>query len=129
MGERITYRLFEGIAPDSYGVITLPHRLPVHLLLELDRATEPTKRLRQKAIRYAREIYRSQLGERDAFVVLAVPTAARARLARKAVHGTGAPIIVAEWCKGSASSPLAIVTDVADQIVGRRLAQARNRPA
>jgi diadenosine tetraphosphatase ApaH/serine/threonine PP2A family protein phosphatase len=127
-GERTTHRLFDGITPDGYGVVTLPHRPPVHLLLELDRATEPSKRLRQKAVRYAREVYRSELGERDAFVILAVPTAARARLANKAVHGTGAPITVAEWSKGSTNSPLTIVTDIADQIVGRRLAQARDRP-
>jgi len=87
------------------------------------------KRLREKAVRYAREIYRSQFAEHDAFVVLAVPTASRARLAYRAVQNTGAPITVAEWSKGSINSPLAIVTDMADQIVGRRLMEARNRPA
>lgn len=49
-GERTTHRLFDGMTPDGWGVLTLPHRPPVHLLLELDRATEPTKRLRQKAV-------------------------------------------------------------------------------
>ncbi len=128
-GERTTHRLFKGIAPDGYGVITMPGRPPAHVLLELDRATEPSKRLRQKAVRYAREIYRSELGERDAFVVLAVPTATRARLANKAVHGVGAPIEVAEWSKGSTNSPLQIVARAAaDRITSRRLAQEMGRP-
>jgi Replication-relaxation len=128
-GERTTHRLFNGITPDGYGIITLPDRPPAYLLLELDRGTEPTKRLRQKAVRYAREFYRSEFAEHDAFVVLAVPTASRARLARKAVYDTGAPITVAEWSKDSTNSPLQIATDIADQIVGRRLMEARNRPA
>jgi hypothetical protein len=128
-GERTTHRLFKGIAPDGYGVITVPDRPPVHVLLELDRATEPAKRLRQKAVRYADQIHRSELGGRDVLVVLAVPTATRARLANKAVHGVGAPIEVAEWSKGSTNSPLQIVTRAAaDRITSRRLAQERDRP-
>jgi hypothetical protein len=95
----------------------------------LDRATEPAKRLRQKAVHYADQIHRSELGGRDVFVVLAVPTATRARLANKAVHGVGAPIEVAEWSKGSTNSPLQIVTRAAaDRITSRRLAQERDRP-
>ena len=128
-GERITSTLFKGVVPDGYGVINLPHRPPVHLLLELDRGTEPARRLHDKAVLYARQIPRSQLGERDAFVVLTVPTATRAKLAREAVAGTGAPIVVAEWSKASTHSPLAIVTNAAEQIAARRLAPAMDRPA
>jgi hypothetical protein len=128
-GERITSTLFKGVVPDGYGVINLPHRPPVHLLLELDRGTEPARRLYDKAVLYARQIPRSQLGERDAFVVLTVPTATRAKLAREAVDGTGAPIVVAEWSKASTHSPLAIVTNAAEQIAARRLAPAMDRPA
>jgi len=128
-GERTTHRLFKGITPDGYGIITIPDRAPVHVLLELDRATEPAKRLRQKAVRYAQQIPRSQLGERDVFVIIAVPTATRARLASKAVHGIGAPIEVAEWSKGSTNSPLQVVTRAAtDRITSRRIAQERERP-
>jgi len=100
----------------------------VHLLLELDRGTEPARRLHDKAVLYARQIPRSQLSEHDAFVVLTVPTATRAKLAREAVADTGAPITVAEWSMASTNSPLAIVTDPADQIAGRRLAEAMGRP-
>ena len=119
-GERITHQLFKGVAPDGYGVLALPGRPHVHLLLELDRATEPAQRLRQKAVGYARQILRSELGEYGTFVILAVPTATRARLAREAVADTGAPIEVAEWSKASTRSPLAIVTDAADQLAARR---------
>jgi hypothetical protein len=47
---------------------------------------------------------------------LTVPTATRAKLAREAVAGTGAPIAVAEWSKASTHSPLAILTDAAERI-------------
>jgi hypothetical protein len=128
-GERITSTLFKGVVPDGYGVINLPRRPPVHLLLELDRGTEPARRLHDKAVLYARQVPRSQLGEHDAFVVLTVPTATRAKLAREAVAGTGAPIVVAEWSKASTHSPLGILTDAADRIAARRLAPATDRPA
>jgi hypothetical protein len=121
-GERATHTLFEGVAPDGYGVLILPGRSPLHLLLELDRATEPAHRLRQKATRYAREIPRSELGKLDAFVILAVPTATRAKLATEAIANTGAPIAVAEWSKTSTRSPLSIVTDAADRLAIRRSA-------
>jgi hypothetical protein len=46
------------------------------------------------------------------------------------VHGTGAPIVVAEWSKGSTNSPLQIVAQAAaDRIESQRLAQAMGRPA
>lgn len=42
-GERSLYDLFDStIATDGYGVLSLPNRSPIHLLLELDRGTEPT---------------------------------------------------------------------------------------
>jgi hypothetical protein len=127
-GERITSTLFKGVVPDGYGVINLPHRPPVHVLLELDRATEPAHRLHEKAVLYAKQIPQSALREHDAFVLLAVPTATRAKLAREAVADTSAPITVAEWSMASTNSPLATVTDPADQITGQRLAEAMGRP-
>ncbi len=127
-GERITSTLFKGVVPDGYGVVNLPHRPPIHVLLELDRGTEPAQRLHEKAVLYAKQIPQSALCKHDAFVLLAVPTATRAKLAREAVADTGAPITVAEWSMASTNSPLAIVTDPADQIAGRRLAEAMGRP-
>lgn len=55
-------------------------------------------------------------------LALAVPTATRAKLAREAIADTGAPIEVAEWSKASTRSPLAIVTDAADQLAVHRAA-------
>jgi hypothetical protein len=127
-GERITSTLFKGVVPDGYGVVNLPHRPPIHVLLELDRGTEPAQRLHEKAVLYAKQIPQSALCKHDAFVLLAVPTATRAKLAREAVADTGAPITVAEWSMASTNSPLAIVTDPADQIAGQRLAEAMGRP-
>lgn len=65
-GERATRRLLDGIAiPDGYGVITLPDRDPLHLLLELDHGTEPLRRIREKVNRYAKAIPRSELADAD----------------------------------------------------------------
>jgi hypothetical protein len=107
-GERTTSQLFGGITPDGYGVLNLPAQAPLHILLELDRATEPAKRLHDKAIRYARAVPRSVLGRTNPLIIMAAPTPARARAATDATANTGAPIIVAVWDK--TSSALAIVT-------------------
>jgi Replication-relaxation len=107
-GERTAHQLFSGtIVPDGYGVVSLPARAPLHVLLELDRATEPVVRLRDKATRYAQAIPRSVLGASSPVIVLAVPTPARAHAAAEATADTGAPISVAVW--GKASSPLEIL--------------------
>ncbi|HTB49852.1 MAG TPA: replication-relaxation family protein [Solirubrobacteraceae bacterium] len=107
-GERTAHQLFSSaIMPDGYGVLCLPSRAPLHILLELDRATEPVVRLRDKATRYAQAIPRSVLSASSPLVVLAVPTPARAHAAAAATADTGAPIAVAVW--GKDSSPLEIL--------------------
>jgi hypothetical protein len=89
-------------------------RAPLHLLLELDRATEPAAQLRDKAKRYAKAIPRSTLAPHHPVVILAVPNQARARVASTAVAGTGAPITVAAWSKRTERSALATVTSAFD---------------
>ncbi len=107
-GERTTHQLFDGvITPDGYGVLNLPAQAPLHILLELDRATEPARRLHDKATRYASAIPRSVLCHTSSLIIIAVPTPARAQAATDATANTGAPITVAVWSK--ASSVLAIV--------------------
>ncbi len=111
-GERTTYRLLAGIAtPDGYGVLTLPNLAPVHLLLELDRGTEPAERLHDKALRYARAIPRSTLSDVNALILVVVPTAARGRTVRAAVAETGVPIWVAVWTPASTRSVLSMVSE------------------
>ena len=106
-GERTTHTMLDGIAkPDGYGVLTLPDRAPLHLLLELDRATETTERLRQKSERYARAIPRGALRHSNPLVLLAVPSHSRARAAAAAVAHTTAAIIPAVWSAHSHTSPL-----------------------
>lgn len=120
-GERAIHGLFGGVIwPDGYGVLTLRNRAPIHFLLELDRATEPTAQLRDKAKRYAKAIPRSTLAEHHPVVVLAVPTQARARAASTAVAQTGAPITVAMWSSDSRQPALPIVCDSADDNSARR---------
>jgi hypothetical protein len=110
-GERAIHGLFRNIIwPDGYGVITLRDHPPLHFLLELDRATEPTATLRDKANRYAKAIPRSTLAEHRPVVVLAVPSQARADAACAAIAAAGALIHVAVWSKSARSSALATVT-------------------
>jgi hypothetical protein len=113
-GERTLHRFFHGrLTPDSYGVLRLPERPPIHLLLELDRGTEPSQRLREKAARYASALPRSTLSEHDPLVILTVPSAARAETATAAIAHTAAPITVVVWSATATRSTLQIVTDTA----------------
>lgn len=106
-GERTTHTMLDGIAkPDGYGVLTLPGHAPLHLLLELDRDTETIERLRQKSERYSRAIPRGSLRHSNPLIVLAVPSASRARAATAAVAHAGAPIVAATWSADSHTSPL-----------------------
>ena len=115
-GERTLHRFFHGrLTPDSYGVLRLPDRPPIHLLLELDRGTEPSQRLCEKATRYARTLSRSTLSEHDPLVILAVPTAARAETATAAVARTDVQITVVVWSATATRSTLQIVTDTAQR--------------
>lgn len=97
-GERTTQRLFQGrVTPDGYGVLNLMGRTPLHILLELDRATEPVEQLHGKATRYAQELPRSVLSDASTVIIMAVPTSARAQAASAAIATTAAPITVAVW--------------------------------
>lgn len=110
-GERTTQHLFNArVIPDGYAVLHLPHAPLVHVLLELDRATEPVVRLRDKARRYAAEIPRSVLSEVDPLIVIATSTPARPKAISDATSMTGTQITVAVW--SPSSSPLTIVADV-----------------
>lgn len=124
-GERTCHHLFAGIVvADSYGVLDLPGRAPMCLLVELDRGTEPTGRLRKKAEDYELHLHRSALKDLDPFVLVLVPSAARARTISTAVAQGTAPMAVAVWSKDSGGSTLAVVTDA-----HKRLRQARPAPA
>lgn len=110
-GERTLHDIFDGtITPDGYGVIRLPGHAPIHLLAELDRDTEPALRLREKASRYPAAIAASALAETRALILLAVPTAARAKTARAAISRYAAPITVTIW---SAANPRPLLTLIA----------------
>lgn len=77
-GERTTQPLFGGIiAPDSYGVVDLPGREPLHVLLELDRSTESLNRIRDKVDRYATAIPSSELADLRPLVLFLTPSAPR----------------------------------------------------
>ena len=103
-GERSSQRLFNGeVNPDGYGVVSHLTHDPIHVLLELDRATEPTSTLRDKGIRYAKALPRSVLLESRPVIILAVPTPARASAAAAATVNVSAPISVAVWDGGGSA--------------------------
>ena len=109
-GERTTCELLDRAAvPDAYGVLQLPGREAIHLLVELDRGTEPLDRLTAKAAAYARALPRSTLADLNPLVLLLVPTQARAAAAAHAIPA--GPLHIAVWSAASTRSPLAIALE------------------
>jgi hypothetical protein len=98
------------VTPDGYTHLSLRDSGDVHLLLELDRATEDHKRLQSKARRYAKALPRSPLRDLDPLIILAVPTAARAAGAARALAQLPAPITPTVWTTHTGPA-LEIVTE------------------
>jgi hypothetical protein len=125
-GERTCHHIFSGsLVADGYGVLDLPARAPFHFLVELDRGTETTARLREKAKAYAASLPTSSLGNLDPLVLLLVPSARRAETAREALAHSAAPITVAVWSKDSTSAVLAIVLNARERVRQSQQAAAR----
>jgi hypothetical protein len=108
-GERGAGELLDGIViPDSYLALEHPTGPLLHLLLEIDRATEDHARLLTKARRYAKAIPRSPLRHANTLVLLITPTARRACSVAATLTDAAWPIAVAAWGNGD-RSPLEIV--------------------
>jgi hypothetical protein len=113
-GERRAAAAFAGrLAPDGYGRLQLQQGDSVSFLLELDRSTEPHRRLCEKADRYSRELPRSSLAAHHPFVLLLTPSTERTAAAADALAGGRVPIRTASWTPASARSPLALITAAA----------------
>jgi Replication-relaxation len=116
-GERRARAALAGLVnPDGYAHLQLADETDLELLLELDRGTEDHQRLREKARRYAKAIPR---GDLDAFVLLLVPSAARAERAADSLSATAASIVVRVWTPTSGGSPLALVREAHARSVNR----------
>jgi hypothetical protein len=114
-GVRTLAHLFAGaVVPDGYGVLTMPNRPPLHLLLELDRGTERSQILREKAKAYADILPHSSLAKHNPLVIIAVPSARRAQTATAAVANTPAPITVTVWSAVATRPLLALVINAAE---------------
>lgn len=108
-GERGAGELLDGIViPDSYLALERTGHPPLHLLLEIDRATEDHARLLTKARRYAKAIPRSPLRHANTLVLMLVPTPRRAQAVTATLEGGPWPIAVEPWNPGD-ESPLGIV--------------------
>ena len=114
-GVRTLAHLFAGvIVPDGYGVLTMPSRPPLHILLEFDRGTERSQILREKAKAYADILPHSSLSKHNPLVIVAVPSARRAQTVATATANTRAPIAVTVWSAAATHSVLAAVTAAAE---------------
>jgi Replication-relaxation len=125
-GERTCHQVFSGtVVPDSWGVLTVPGREPLHLLVELDRGSESSPRLRKKAEDYAMFLPNTSLKGLHPLVLLLVSSARRAQTAIAAVSDIDAPIAVAVWSAGSQASVLAVALE-AETISGAGSQHDRN---
>jgi hypothetical protein len=126
-GERTLHHMFAGtMIPDGYGVLSLPGRHELHILIELDRASETSARLRKKAADYECHLPYSALGKIDVLVLLLVPGARRATTARLAVAKSAVPIVVDVWSRDSTDSVLAIVLDAEASLTRTQRAAAED---
>lgn len=122
-GVRTLAHMFAGaLIPDGYGIVCMPGRPTLHLLLELDRGTEPSRVLREKAKRYRDTLPHSSLSDRKPFVILAVPSPRRAQTATEAITNIPAPIAVTVWNKATTRDVLATVTNTAAEAQAHTLA-------
>jgi hypothetical protein len=111
-GERTCHHAFNGkVVPDGWGSLSLPGCRPLHFLVELDRGSESSTRLRKKAEDYEEFLPYTSLKDLNPLVLLLVPSAKLAQTAVGAVSGCGAPIAVAVWRKDRMSSVLAVVNE------------------
>jgi hypothetical protein len=117
-GERTCRHAFSGkVIPDGWGVLTLPGRGPQHFLVELDRGTEASSRLRKKAEDYEESLAYSSLKDLDPLVLVLVPSARRAQTAATAAADASVPIAVAVWSKDSTSSVLNTVVEATKSLI------------
>lgn len=111
-GERTLHDFLDGeVIPDSYAVLSLPDRPPLHLFVELDRGTETLGRLQEKAQRYRKALRWQDVRKLDPLVLLLVPSAGRFRSVSAALAGSDAPFAVVVWGKHSTGSVLEAVLD------------------
>jgi|HubBroStandDraft_2_1064218.scaffolds.fasta_scaffold03957_5 hypothetical protein len=116
-GERTCHHIFSGsLVADGYGVLDVPGRAPLHFLVELDRGTETTGRLSEKAKAYTRILPASSLNNLDPLVLLLVPSPTRAESAASALAYSAAPITVAVWSKDSTSSVFTTVINAHERL-------------
>lgn len=113
-GEKTCHHMFSGVVvADGYGVLDLPDRAPSHFLIELDRGTEASVRVRKKAEDYARMLPHTELRGLDPIIVFLVPSVRRAETIRAALKDVPAPLAVEVWSAGSAESALDVLTTAA----------------
>jgi hypothetical protein len=109
-GERTLHRFLGGkLIPDSYAVMSLPDRPPLHIFVELDRGTETLERLRCKAERYEQTLRWEYVHELDPLVLFVVPSERRARTVTGALAGMRPSLAVIVWSSASSIPPLPAV--------------------
>jgi hypothetical protein len=111
-GERTLHDFLDGeVIPDSYAVLRLPDRPPLHVFVELDRGTETLGRLQEKATRYRKALRWRDVRKLDPLVLLVVPSAGRSQTVSTALAGSDAPLAIVVWSKHSTGPVLTAVLD------------------
>lgn len=113
-GEKTCHHMFSGsVVADGYGVLDFPDRAPLHFLIELDRGTEASMRVRKKAEDYARMLPHTELRDLDPIVLFLAPSARRAETIRVVIKDVAAPLAVGVWSQASTESALDVLTTAA----------------
>jgi hypothetical protein len=114
-GERRVAAAFAGrLQPDGYGHLQHGGK-SIRFLLELDRGTEPHKRLAEKAARYQRELPRSELAHLKPTVLLLTPSSDRTTAVDDNLVDSVIRIETSTWTPADQTSPLALVHAAARQ--------------
>jgi Replication-relaxation len=116
-GEQTCHHIFSGVVvADGYGVLSFPDGTSLHFLIELDRGTEASVRVRKKAEDYARMLPHTELRDLDPIVLFLAPTARRAETIRTVLKDVAAPLAVEVWSEASAESTLDVLTTASTRL-------------
>jgi hypothetical protein len=119
-GERWLHPVFDGmLLPDTYAALALWDGPALHVLVELDRATETLQTLREKAERYERRLDYKFWREVDPLVLFVVPSDGRARTVTDTLAGISPSLAVIVWNNDDATR--SVFTAVMEASEHRRL--------
>ncbi len=114
-GERWLHGAFDSMPlPDTYAALGFRDRPALHMLVELDRATETLETLRDKAERYERRLDYKFWREVDPMVLFVVPSQGRACNVTDTLAGMSPSLAVIVWGKDASRSAFTAVLEASE---------------